>query len=93
MTNGEIRSWHLAEISKIAGLDNQWVERGDTLEQRARQAWQQRHDLRRRAREMMGNPVEVGMLRERDRREYLNPDGPTFEDLVRDSRSRGLTDD
>lgn len=66
MTNREIRSWYLREVAKIAALDKGWQERGDSLEDRARQAWRRRHDLRLRAREMMEDPAEVELLRARD---------------------------
>jgi hypothetical protein len=93
VTNGEIRAWYLSEVSKIAALDEQWTSRGDTLEQRARQAWARRHELRLKAREMMENPQDVELLRERDRKVYANPDGPTFEDLLYRLRSRNVTGD
>ena len=93
MTNDEIRSWYLNEVSKIAALDEEWSIRGDTLQQRAGQAWQRRHELRLKAREMMENPSDVDVLRERDRKMYSNPDGPTFEDLLDRLRSRGISDD
>lgn len=93
MTNAQIRSWYLSEVSKIADLDEQSVHRGDALEQRARRAWQLRHDLRLKARGMMENPFDVEDVRERDRMKYSIPDGPTFEYLRDRARAKGLTDD
>jgi hypothetical protein len=91
MTGREIRIWYLREVAKIVELDQQWQGRGDTLEERARKAWQCRHDLRLRAREMMEEPADVEFLRARDFQRYGNPDGPTFEDLAERFRSRGLS--
>ena len=90
MTNREIRSWYLREVAKIACLDQEWQHTGDSLEDRARKAWQHRHYLRLRAREMMEDPAEVELLRARDLRIYGNPDGPTLDDLVQRLRSTGL---
>jgi hypothetical protein len=58
VTNTQIRSWYLNEVSKIADPNKQWVRRGDALEQRARRAWQLRHDLRLKAREMMEDALD-----------------------------------
>jgi hypothetical protein len=38
----------------------------------------------------MENKAEVEDLRERDRRLYGNPDGPTFEQLVQQNRKSGM---
>jgi hypothetical protein len=81
MTNREVREWYLREVARIAGTDAERKARGASLDERARQAWQDRHELRLRARGMMENPVEADTLRERDRLKYGRPDGPTFEDL------------
>lgn len=92
MTNREIRSWYLREVSKIASLDREWQNRGDSLDVRAQEAWQRRHDLRLRAREMMEDPAEVELLRARDFRLYGNLDGPTLDDLIQRLRSRSAYD-
>jgi hypothetical protein len=39
---------------------------------------------------MMENTAEIEDLRERDRRLYGNPDGPTFDQLVEENYRRGL---
>lgn len=52
-------------------------------------AFEMRRSARLRAREMMEDSVEVELLRERDRRKYGDPDGPTFEQLVKEERDRG----
>src|ERR1700689_2881139 len=93
MTNREIREWYLQEVSRIAGVDAERQRRGDSLESRARLAWQHRHALRLRAREMMANKDEVSVLKLRDQQVYGTADGPTFEQLLDRLRSRGLADD
>jgi hypothetical protein len=93
VTNPQIRSWYLSEVSKIAELSEEWVRRGEALEQRARRSWQPRHDLRLKAREMMANPLDVEDVRERDRKKYSHLDGPTFEYLLDRARTKGLRDD
>jgi hypothetical protein len=91
MTNPEIREWYLREVASIAGVDADRQSRGDSLESRARLAWQERHALRLRAREMMENRSEVLALKLRDRQLYGSEDGPTFEQLLDRLRSSGLT--
>jgi hypothetical protein len=39
---------------------------------------------------MMENPAEIEDLRERDRRLHGDPDGPTFDQLLRENLQRGL---
>ena len=56
-------------------------------------AWRIRHEARLQARSMMENRDEIEDLRERDRRLYGNPDGPTFDQLVQEGRRRGLRED
>lgn len=41
----------------------------------------------------MESPAEVEDLRERDQRRYGNPDGPTFDQLVKEGHAAGLQDD
>jgi hypothetical protein len=93
MKNAEIRSWYLARVAEIAKLNQQWIARGMSLEERARQAGQIRHDARLRARSMMESSAEIKDLEERDRRLYGSPDGPSFDQLVREGRERGLPAD
>jgi len=52
-----------------------------------------RHDARIMSRAMMSDPAEVEDLRKRDMEKYGNPDGPTFDQLVRRNRENGLTGD
>ena len=82
MTNLEVRQWYLSQVSKIPILNEEWTRYGLSAEQRARRAWQIRHDARLMAREKMEDPREVKLLRDRDMALYGNPDGPTFEFLT-----------
>jgi hypothetical protein len=93
VTNKEIRRWYFQEVAKIRGLAEEWERRGDSLEDRARQAWKRRHDVRLEAREKMEDPEDVNATRQRDLERYGNPDGPTFEYKLGLYRSQGRSDD
>jgi hypothetical protein len=93
MTNSEIRAWYRERIAEIPKLNEEWIVQGVRLEERALRAWQIRHDARVQARSMMQNPVEIEDLRERDRRRYGNPDGPTFNQLIQENYQLGLQQD
>jgi hypothetical protein len=93
MTNGEIRAWYRERIAEISKLNHEWIAQEVSLEERALRAWRIRHDARMQARSIMENPIEVEDLRERDRRLYGNPDGPTFDQLVQESHEHGLDRD
>jgi hypothetical protein len=90
MTNGEIRAWYRKRISEISKINEEWIAHGSSLEQRARRAWQIRHNARIEARSMMEAVAEVEDLRERDFRLYGNRDGPTFDQLVQENLKRGI---
>lgn len=90
MTNKEIRQWYVDQVSTIPRLNQEWLRQGVTVEEMAVRAWQIRHDARIKAREMMEVPKEVELLRRRDIEFYGNPDGPSFQHLVRQAVSRGL---
>ena len=89
----EIRAWYRGRTAEISEFNQGWIAEGVSLEERARRAWRIRHDTRVRARSMMENPAEVEDLGERDRRLYGNPDGPTFDQLVRENDRLGLRQD
>jgi hypothetical protein len=93
MTNSQIRAWYRERLARIPALNQEWIAQGVGLEERALQAWRIRHDSRLQARSMMENPTEIEDLRERDRRLYGDPDGPTFDQLVQESLRRGLRRD
>jgi len=90
MTNAEIRSWYLNQVASIPKLNEEWIQQGLPLPKRAELAWQIRHDARRAARAMMADPHEVELLRARDMAKYSNPDGPSFEQLVKLAEFAGL---
>ena len=92
-TNAEIRKWYLAQVAQVSELNQRWLSQGLSARERAKKAWQVRHDARLDARVMMADPDEVKDLRQRDTAEYGNPDGPTFEFLVREWREAGLKGD
>jgi len=92
-TNAEIRRWYLGQVAHIAELNEEWLEQGLSPHERAEAAWSIRHAARLEARAMMADPIEVELLRERDRAEYGDPDGPTFDFLVQQLREAGLQGD
>jgi hypothetical protein len=93
MTNRDIRAWYGERVAEISKLNEEWISQGFGVAERAFRAWRIRHDARIQARSMMENPIEVEDLRERDRRLYGNPEGPTFDQLVQDGQTRGLEQD
>lgn len=92
-SNAEIRQWYNDRVAVIPLLDQQWRRQALSAEERARRAYEIRHDARVQARAFMQNKREVADLRARDREKYGNPDGPTFEQLVAQGRAKGLSDD
>jgi hypothetical protein len=90
MTNSDIRAWYQKRIAGISKLNQEWIAQGRSLEQRARRAWQIRHNARIEARSMMETAAEIEDLRRRDLRLYGNRDGPTFDQLVQENLNRGL---
>jgi hypothetical protein len=92
-TNKEIREWYSEEVARIRRLNDEWIEKGFSLELRAQKAWKIRHDARSKSRTMMGNQIEIKLLQRRDLVKYGNPDGPTFDFLVEKYRKLGLVGD
>ena len=89
-TNVEIRKWYLEQVAQILELNKLWLAQELSARERAKMAWQIRHDGRLKARSMMADSEEVEMLRARDAAEYGDADGPTFEFLVSECRKAGL---
>jgi hypothetical protein len=89
-TNAEIRKWYLEQVAQIPELNEQWLANGFSAKERAKRAWQIRHEARLKARKMMANAEEVEMLRARDIAEYGNENGPGFEYLIDECRKAGL---
>jgi hypothetical protein len=90
MKNSEIRAWYQQRVAEIYKLNQEWIARGIGLDDRALRAWRIRHDARIEARSMMEDTAEIEDLRERDRRLYGDPDGPTFDQLVEENYRRGF---
>ncbi|TBW41418.1 hypothetical protein EYW49_00265 [Siculibacillus lacustris] len=88
-----MRQWYNDEVGKIPELNAKWKEQGLGAEERARRAYEIRHNARLQARAFMENPDEVAALRARDKAKYGNPDGPSFEQLVEDNKKSGLSGD
>ncbi|MCP4694759.1 MAG: hypothetical protein GY859_42420 [Desulfobacterales bacterium] len=61
--------------------------------ERAKRAYEIRHNARINARALMKNRLEVEMLRARDMEKYGHPDGPTFLRLVEKNCAKGLRGD
>ncbi len=89
-TNAEIRLWYNYQVVAISEINKRWVEEGLSAEERARRAYELRHDARVNARFMMPDKDEVKMLQERDSAKYGNPGGPTFAYLVEKNQKAGL---
>ena len=90
-TNQEIRQWYKDQLAKIPELNEQWIKENVSLADRAYRAWQFRRDKRLEGRKMMQNPLQVEFLRRRDIVKYATPDGPTFEFLVNELESEGVS--
>ena len=92
-TDRQVRQLYLERVAEIGPRDEQLRAEGQTIEARARAAYQARHDARITARAMMQDAAAVEALRARDRDKYGTPDGPTFEYLRDRARQKGLEGD
>jgi hypothetical protein len=92
-SNEEVRAHYNRLVSAIGPANARWKSEGLPAEERARRAWQLRHDARILTRAMMSDPREVELLRKRDLEKYGHPDGPTFELLVEKQRRKGSSGD
>jgi hypothetical protein len=92
-SNEQVRAHYHRLIEVIPRKDAQWKQEGVSTEERARRAFQIRHDARLTTRAMMSSAWEVELLRKRDLEKYGNPDGPTFEQLVIHQQKKGLSGD
>jgi|GEM_PF-2515744 len=90
-TNVEIREYYLRIISGIHAADEEAKKDGVSAEERARRAFQTRHEARMTCRAMMSDRHEVDDLHRRDQAKYGHPDGPEFDQLVEHERGKGLT--
>jgi hypothetical protein len=92
-SNREIRAYYLTLTRDIEARNAAWVSEGKSARDRARLAYDIRHNARLTCRAMMASRAEVLLLRARDLAKYGNPDGPTFEALVRSAKKKGLRGD
>ena len=90
-TNCEIRVWYNYQVVAISVLNEKWKADGLDLETRARKAYELRHAARVNARFMMQDKDEVNGLQARDMAKYGNPDGPTFDYLLKKNTDKGLS--
>lgn len=90
-TNCDIRLWYNYQVVAIGKINERWKEDGISLKERAHKAYEMRHQARINARYMMQNPSEVKALQKRDMEKYGNPDGPTFDYLVKKNTDDGKT--
>lgn len=91
--DAEVRAYYLKTVASIGPSSEAWKRDGVPAEERARRAFQIRHDARVIARAMMKNRAEVALLEARDREKYGHPDGPTFDELVARQKAKGVTGD
>ncbi|MEL7422400.1 MAG: hypothetical protein AAFN81_05385 [Bacteroidota bacterium] len=90
-TNCEIRLWYNYQVVAIGVINQKWEEEGVDLETRAHRAYELRHEARVNARYLMTDKAMVKVLQDRDMAKYGNPNGPTFEYLLKKNTDNGLT--
>jgi hypothetical protein len=88
----EVRDWYHAQLAGFGQLDQAWQEQAVPLAERARRAYEMRHNARLAAREQMPASAVVP-LETRDLDLYDNPDGPTFDGLIEKLIATGKTRD
>jgi hypothetical protein len=92
-SNKDIRVRYLCDVAKIGAENEDWKKQSVPIEERAKRAFEIRHNARKTARAMMQSDTEVALLKSRDQAKYGSPDGPTFEWLVEKAKGKGLTGD
>lgn len=90
-TNCEIRLWYNYQVVAVGIINKKWEQDGIDLKTRAHKAYEMRHQARVNARSMMQNKDQVKALQARDQQKYGNPDGPTFEYLLKKNTDNGLS--
>lgn len=90
-SNCKIRAWYVAQVIAMPQLNDYWTKEGLSLEERAKKAYNTRHNARKIARSMMPDAEEVKQLQERDQEKYGNPDGPTFQYLLDKNLAKGIS--
>ena len=89
-TDRQVRQLYLERVAEIGPREAALRSEGQSVEARAKAAFQARHDARVTARAMMQDSTAVLALRARDREKYGTPDGPSFDYLVERGRAKGL---
>lgn len=92
-TDCEIRAWYNYQVVAIPKLNEYWIEQGIGLEERAKKAFELRHNARVYARFMMEDKEDVKKLMARDQEKYGNPNGPTFDYLVQKNKTEGKSEE
>ncbi|HEY4238886.1 MAG TPA: DUF4157 domain-containing protein [Kofleriaceae bacterium] len=92
-SNKEIRDNYNQRNQEINDLNKQWKEQGLSPEQRARKAYDMRHEMRMTSRDMMGSPEQQLDLLVRDAQKYGQGEGPSFDELVAKAKASGKTGD
>ena len=90
-TNCDIRLWYNYQVVAIGKINERWEQEGIALKKRAEDAFEIRHHARINARFMMQDKSQVKGLQDRDQAKYGNPDGPTFDYLVKKNTDKGKT--
>ena len=90
-TDCEIRLWYNFQVVAVGVINEKWKQDGIGLKTRAHKAYEMRHEARVNARFMMQDKDAVKALQARDTQKYGNPDGPTFEYLLKKNTDKGLT--
>ena len=90
-TNCDIRLWYNYQVVAIGKINERWEQEGIPLKKRAEDAFEIRHHARINARFMMQDKSQVKGLQDRDQAKYGNPDGPTFDYLVKKNTDKGKT--
>lgn len=88
----EIRLWYNFQVVAIGVINEKWEEDGIDLATRALKAYEMRHEARVNARFMMQDKAAVKTLQERDMQKYGNPDGPSFDYLVKKNTNKGMSE-
>ena len=90
-TNCDIRLWYNYQVVAIGKINERWEQAGVPLKKRAEDAFEIRHHARINARFMMQDKSQVKGLQDRDQKKYGNPDGPTFDYLIKKNTDKGKT--
>jgi hypothetical protein len=91
MSNAEVRAWYDQRTKEIKAEGERMEREGVPQQQRAERLHEMRHDARMQARSMMRNPNDVRGLEIRDAWTYGNKNGPTFDELLSQKMSQGMS--